>query len=147
MLTTYLFRYSSECTIRSQIFKIFFASGSKGALIPQPKSCGRSCFDDVVNIVIYRADGWSHVVTRTWWMCCGRPTVLRACEVCTEVTWRPPSASCRTSECCSFPTTLSRKLTQVTSAAQRNCADTTGTVPVPWAGHFQCSNTHTHTHV
>ena len=28
---------------RSQIFKICFASGGKGALTPQPKSCGRSC--------------------------------------------------------------------------------------------------------
>jgi len=36
MLTTYLFRYTSECT-RSQIFTIFFASGSKGALTPLTK--------------------------------------------------------------------------------------------------------------
>ena len=35
MLTTYLFRYTSECApLRSQIFKIFFASGGKGALTP-----------------------------------------------------------------------------------------------------------------
>jgi len=26
---------------RSQIFKIFFASGGKGSLTPRPKSCGR----------------------------------------------------------------------------------------------------------
>ena len=26
---------------------------------------------------------------------------------------------------------------------ERKCADTTGTVPVPWAGHFQCSNSNT----
>jgi len=32
MLTTYLFRYTSECTFRSQIFKIFFASDGSGAL-------------------------------------------------------------------------------------------------------------------
>jgi len=34
MLTTYLFRYTSEAPFRSQIFQIFFASGSKGALTP-----------------------------------------------------------------------------------------------------------------
>jgi len=34
MLTTYLFRYTSDCTVCSQIFKIFFASGGKGALSP-----------------------------------------------------------------------------------------------------------------
>jgi len=34
MLTTYLFRNTSEAPFRSQIFKIFFASGGKGALTP-----------------------------------------------------------------------------------------------------------------
>jgi len=34
LLTTYLFRYTPECTFRSQIFLIFFASGGKGALTP-----------------------------------------------------------------------------------------------------------------
>ena len=37
MLTTYLFRYTSECTIFSHIFKIFFASGGKEALTPLTK--------------------------------------------------------------------------------------------------------------
>ena len=37
MMTTYVFRYTSECTIRSQIFRIFFASGGKGALTPLTK--------------------------------------------------------------------------------------------------------------
>jgi len=37
MLTTYLFRYTSECTSPWQIFKIFFASGGKGALTPLTK--------------------------------------------------------------------------------------------------------------
>jgi len=31
-----------------------------------------------------------------------------------------------------FPVSLSHR--------ERNCADTIGTVPVPWAGHFQCQN-------
>jgi len=30
MLTTYLFRYTSECTILYSNFQIFFASGGKG---------------------------------------------------------------------------------------------------------------------
>ena len=35
MLTTYLFRYILQnAPFRSQIFKIFFASGGKGALTP-----------------------------------------------------------------------------------------------------------------
>jgi len=34
MMTTYLFRYTSEAPFRSQIFQIFFASGIKGALTP-----------------------------------------------------------------------------------------------------------------
>ena len=34
MLTTYLFRYTSEVPFRCQIFKIFFASGGKRALTP-----------------------------------------------------------------------------------------------------------------
>ena len=34
MLTTYLFRNTSEAPFRSQIFKIFFASGGKGAVTP-----------------------------------------------------------------------------------------------------------------
>ena len=37
MLTTYLFRYTSECTLCSQICKIFFVSGGKGALTPLAK--------------------------------------------------------------------------------------------------------------
>jgi len=38
ILTTYLFRYTSECApFRNQIFKIFFASGGKGALAPLTK--------------------------------------------------------------------------------------------------------------
>ena len=38
MLTTHLFRYTSESTISySRIFKIFFASGGKGALTPVTK--------------------------------------------------------------------------------------------------------------
>ena len=37
ILTTYLFRYTSECTIRSQIFNIYFASGGKGASTPLTK--------------------------------------------------------------------------------------------------------------
>jgi len=32
MLTTYLFRYTSNAPFRSQIFIIFFASGGNGAL-------------------------------------------------------------------------------------------------------------------
>ena len=42
MLTTYLFRYVQNAPFRSQIFKIFFALGGKGALTPWPRSCGRS---------------------------------------------------------------------------------------------------------
>jgi len=34
------------------------------------------------------------------------------------------------------------RLTARDRHTERHCADTTGTVPTPWAGHFQCLNVH-----
>ena len=37
-----------------------------------------------------------------------------------------------------FPQCVANQRTAYRRYGERKCADTVGTVPVPWAGHFQC---------
>ena len=50
MLTTFILQ---NAPFRSQIFTIFFDSDGKGALTPQPKSCGRFYLDAQKKTVIW----------------------------------------------------------------------------------------------
>jgi len=149
MLTTDLFRYTSEYSpFCSQIFNFFFASCGKGALIPLARILRTFLF---LSQHPHRSPLTSQLIHHPEEQCRAIRTTNTRASVRRRMLGQtlPGHVTKRSSPQPLQRRRIDRVMTNVAGddgvtpplsklCRERQRADTTGTVPVPWAGRIQC---------